>query len=78
MSNDPGKIYDLCVSSYQNQMDNRRLKKGLIALQSIKHNVKMVSDNYNYKKAIGMFSDYLKIELQAEAVAAVLVNTPKK
>lgn len=78
VSNDPGRIYDLCVSSYQSLLDNRRFKKGLIALQNIKHSVKMVSSNHNYKKAVGMFSEYLKIELQAKAVAAVLVSAAQK
>ena len=78
VSNDPGRIYDLCVSSYQSLLDNRRFKKGLIALQNIKHSVKMGSNNYNYKKAIGMFSEHLKMELRAEAAAAFLINTSRK
>lgn len=78
VSNDPGRIYDLCVSSYQSQLDNRRFRKGLIALQNIKHSVKMGTSNYNYKKVIGMFSEYLKMELRAEAVAAFLIHISKK
>lgn len=78
VSSDPGQIYDLCVSSYQSLLDNRRFKKELAALQNIKHSVKMVSGNYNYKKGIEMFSEYLRIELQAKAVAAFLINKSQK
>lgn len=76
--NDPGRIYDLCVSSYQSQLDNRRFRKGLIALQNIKQSVKTGPNHYNNKKAIRMFSEYLKMELRAEGIAVFLINLPGK
>ena len=78
VNEDPGQIYDLCVSSYQSYLVNRRFRKELIALQNIKRSVKTGSDNYNYKKEIGMFSEYLKMELQAKGVVAFLVSPSQK